>query len=205
MTISTLNIKTATYQKAPYTLYGYRSPGSLQYAVSMTKKHGRGIKWIEYNRYATLDEATRAFVDAKTRLDAMVETASAERANARDERSNAIKAYKANTPNPWQVGDLAYTSWGYDQTNVDLYQVVDVKSRTKIIVRPIGGESVDTHYMQGKCRAIKDTFLNKPAIEVSVGFSFYKYGKTVSESWNVRNHGLSKTSETAWHHYSSYA
>jgi hypothetical protein len=205
MKTTTLAIKTAIYRNGPYALYGYRSAKTGQFSVSMTKGHGRSIKWIEHNRFGTQEEAVHAFIDARSRLDALVTTGSAQRANGREERSSAIATYKETTPNPWKVGDLAYTSWGYEQTNVELYQVIEVKSRTKMVVAPICGENVDTHYMQGKVRAIKDAFTSKPSIEISAGFSFYKYGKTVSELWSVRGHSLSRTNETAWHHYSSYA
>jgi hypothetical protein len=30
----------------------------------------------------------------------------------------------------WQVGDVVYTSWGYDQTNVEYYQILEVKARS---------------------------------------------------------------------------
>jgi hypothetical protein len=205
METTIVGIKTAIYKKAPYELYGYRNSETGQFCVSMTKGHGRSIKWIEYNRFGTQDEAIKAFVDAKARVDALVATGNAQRANGREERSSAIAAYKETTPNPWNVGDLAYTSWGYDQTNVELYQVIEVKSRTKMVIRAISGENVDTHSMQGKIRATRDAFTSAPPIEISAGFSFFKYGKTVSESWSVRGHSLSKTNETAWHHYSSYA
>ena len=100
MTTSTLGIKIAKYAKAPYALYGYRSAKTGQYCVSMTKGHGRNIKWVEYNRFETQDAATRAFMEAKTRLDAMVENFDRKRSIARDERSEAIKTYKETTANP---------------------------------------------------------------------------------------------------------
>jgi hypothetical protein len=40
------------------------------------------------------------------------------------------------------VGDILYTSWGYDQTNVNFYQVVGVPSPAMVIVREIGSKEV---------------------------------------------------------------
>lgn len=37
------------------------------------------------------------------------------------------------TPAPVKVGDIFYTSWGYDQTNVDWFQVVDVSATGKTV------------------------------------------------------------------------
>lgn len=42
-----------------------------------------------------------------------------------DERKNFEHTYKE--------GDILYTSWGYDQTNVDFYQVIDVKGAVLVI------------------------------------------------------------------------
>lgn len=36
----------------------------------------------------------------------------------------------------WQVGDVAKTLWGYDQTNVEFFQVVEVKAKS-VVVREI--------------------------------------------------------------------
>lgn len=39
-------------------------------------------------------------------------------------------------------GDILYTSWGYDQTNVDFYEVTDVVGPQMIKVRPVSGKVV---------------------------------------------------------------
>jgi hypothetical protein len=40
------------------------------------------------------------------------------------------------------VGDILYTSWGYDQTNVNFYQVVGVPSPAMVVIREIGSKEV---------------------------------------------------------------
>ncbi len=60
------------------------------------------------------------------------------------------------------VGDILYSSWGYDQTNIDYYQVVEVSPTKKSVkLRGInqskfreGGSMSD----YGKCSPIKDDF-----------------------------------------------
>jgi hypothetical protein len=42
-----------------------------------------------------------------------------------------------------EVGDYFYTSWGYDQTNVDFYKVVRVTA-TKAELLPVYGRTADT-------------------------------------------------------------
>jgi hypothetical protein len=51
--------------------------------------------------------------------------------------------------NPYKVGDLFRRSWGYDQTNVDWYEVVSVKGK-RLAVREIAQERTHSTDMSGK-------------------------------------------------------
>lgn len=42
----------------------------------------------------------------------------------------------------WMVGDTVYTSWGYDQTNVEFFQVVALKARS-VVVRQVSENNSD--------------------------------------------------------------
>ncbi|MCR5943963.1 hypothetical protein FG152_24640 [Ochrobactrum sp. XJ1] len=42
------------------------------------------------------------------------------------------------TPRTAEVGAIYYTSWGYDQTNVDFYEIVDLVGKLSAKVRKIG-------------------------------------------------------------------
>ena len=66
-------------------------------------------------------------------------------------------------PHDFQVGDILYSSWGYEQTNVDFYQVIDRTDRS-VIFRPIGGEMVpgSEGMMCGQIRPVKDKFIGEP-------------------------------------------
>ena len=44
---------------------------------------------------------------------------------------------------PWKVGDILYTSWGYDQTNVSFYQVTRMVGKTMIELRKISTSIVE--------------------------------------------------------------
>lgn len=48
---------------------------------------------------------------------------------------------KAKFQNPYKVGDILHHSWGYDQTNCDFYQVVEVK-KASVVLRKIGAKTV---------------------------------------------------------------
>lgn len=71
--------------------------------------------------------------------------------------------------NPFQVGDIITNSWGYDQTNVDAYQVVEVGKKS-VKLRSIGIESAPNspsypHGMAEMVVPVKDKFLSKSSHE----------------------------------------
>jgi hypothetical protein len=58
-----------------------------------------------------------------------------------------------------KVGDIFYNSWGYEQTNIDFYQVVSTTAKT-ITLQQIKGHSddYDAYHMTGSKIAVKDSF-----------------------------------------------
>ncbi len=74
-------------------------------------------------------------------------------------RYQAKRRAETNKARALKAGDILSSSWGYDQTNVDFFQVTALVGKTMVEVRPISKESVtETGYMQGKCTAAKDQF-----------------------------------------------
>jgi len=53
-------------------------------------------------------------------------------------------------PHDVKVGEVFRCSWGYDQTNVDFFEVVAVGNST-IDIRPIAQMSEETGFMAGQC------------------------------------------------------
>ena len=62
----------------------------------------------------------------------------AERLAEREADKVAARAVKKASKHSLVVGDILNTSWGYDQTNVEFYQVVGLKAKTMVILREIG-------------------------------------------------------------------
>ena len=58
-----------------------------------------------------------------------------------------------------KIGDIFYNSWGYDQTNIDFFQVVSVTAKT-VSIREIRGNITEynAHNMTGHTEAKKDCF-----------------------------------------------
>ena len=65
------------------------------------------------------------------------------------------------SPTTLKEGDIMYSSWGYDQTNIDWYQVTKVISPRMIEIREIYGQrdTTDMPYDQGKTTPKKDFFI----------------------------------------------
>lgn len=100
----------------------------------------------------------------------------------KEARRQAKKEFKTSL----NVGDILYTSWGYDQTNVEFYQVVDVTASGKSIkVREIAAESSDpvSHGMADHVLAIADEFISDEVLTRRV---------SVHDSISIKN------SITAW-------
>lgn len=91
-------------------------------------------------------------------------------------RRLAIQAYheerkaerkKALEVNPFQVGQIIYDSWGYEQTNIDFYQVIEVKNKS-VVLREINGKMVPSEgysSMAGLIAPVKDSFCGEPILK----------------------------------------
>ena len=69
---------------------------------------------------------------------------------------------KSQYQNPYKVGDILHHSWGYDQTNCDFYQVIEVK-KASVVLRKIGAETVpgSEGFMCEQLMPVKDAFIEK--------------------------------------------
>lgn len=78
-----------------------------------------------------------------------------------------IKAYEAKKVEKVniygvKVGDIFYSSWGYDQTNIDFFQVVELKGSQMVKVREIAQTTVRTETaMSEYVKPVKDAFLSR--------------------------------------------
>lgn len=55
----------------------------------------------------------------------------------------ARKAERTAFQHTLKVGDILRSSWGYDQTNIDFYQVVELRGKTSVVIREIGQKHVE--------------------------------------------------------------
>jgi len=84
----------------------------------------------------------------------------------------ARRAKEKACVNPFNVGDILSCSWGYDQTNVDFYQVLAVTAKG-LTMQEIEAEAVQGsgkgNFMSDSCVPVKDKFVGEP-MRKRVGF-----------------------------------
>jgi hypothetical protein len=59
-----------------------------------------------------------------------------------------------------QVGDVLYSSWGYDQTNINFYQVTRLVGKKMVELMEIAGHSGgEDSFMSAETEPVKDSFI----------------------------------------------
>ena len=61
-----------------------------------------------------------------------------------------------------QAGDVLRCSWGYDQTNIDYYEVTRLIGRRMVEIRKIGAESIESGSMTGECVPRPGHYVGEP-------------------------------------------
>lgn len=60
-----------------------------------------------------------------------------------------------------KVGDIYVSTWGYEQTNIDFYQIIAIKPAS-VTVRKIRKTTRPEGFMSYMCLPVKDGFIGKP-------------------------------------------
>jgi hypothetical protein len=95
--------------------------------------------------------------------------------NAEKARKEQKKLAQQNMKHSFQVGQVLYNSWGYDQTNINFYQIVGVKEKS-IIIREIASSYVagSEGFMCANVKPVENAFIGEPILKkviVSVGYN----------------------------------
>jgi hypothetical protein len=145
-------------------------------------KQAKPVSDFTYRDVARRDEAIKSAFASRQ--------ASAKfKAERQEEKKNFIHDYK--------VGDIFYTSWGYDQTNVDFFEVTKVAGKM-LTVAAIGASSEDTGYLTGNCKPRQGAFLTGRHAKTFRVLA-RKGGVTID------GHSAWRTDASESHRWSSYA
>lgn len=61
-----------------------------------------------------------------------------------------------------ELGDVLRASWGYEQTNIDYYQVTELIGKTMVVIVEIAKDSKPSGQDHGKCWPLVNEFIGKP-------------------------------------------
>jgi hypothetical protein len=101
-----------------------------------------------------------------------------------------------------EVGNVLRHSWGYDQTNIDYYEVTALIGSTMVEIREIGCESFDTAWMQGESAPLKGSYTSKPPmrrVAKDGAVKIFEWGSW-AHKMTPDQHGLYRSS-----HWTAYA
>lgn len=82
---------------------------------------------------------------------------------AKEIEKKKIEKLRKSWKNPYKYGDLLYTSWGYEQTNVNFYQVVEVNAKS-LVLREVSCFTDNSEWNSGYKTPIKDRFIRQKFI-----------------------------------------
>ena len=76
-------------------------------------------------------------------------------------KRKAELAIKMAQPHKLKAGDVLYCSWGWEQTNIDYFEVTALVGRRTVEIRKIAKNSTETLWQQGTCTPKKGHFIGK--------------------------------------------
>jgi hypothetical protein len=102
-------------------IWEYEANGVL-YAIGFAGKQSKPLFHNRFNGAPHRTKVIQEYIDGR---------------KSRMEYTQKRQQERKDYQHSFVKGDILYTSWGYDQTNIDFYEVVDVKGAV-LVVREIG-------------------------------------------------------------------
>ena len=69
---------------------------------------------------------------------------------------------KRTQPHGWNVGQILVRSWGYDQTNIDYYEVTAVHGQRVVTIRKIASKLIENQTSQNLVTADPGKYIGEP-------------------------------------------
>ena len=124
----------------------------------LTMLKGNGFRWHRQKKlwYAKVTDERKAFVKelqkANTEIISVPNNVSVTPTKAKAKKQ-PVNKYGV------KIGDMFCDTWGYGQTNVDFYQVVDLKGSITVVLKPVKKNARMIGDMSYMVSPIKDDFL----------------------------------------------
>ena len=114
-------------------------------------------------------------------------------AKAYADRIAARKSKKTDYPEI-NVGDCLATSWGYEQTNVEFYQVVKRSGKTKVVLRRVASKTIEeTSWCSANITPVKDAFISEEE-----DYRISRYGVKIHSSATARKTDWDSSHHKSW-------
>jgi hypothetical protein len=159
------------YTRAGVDAIVYLAHGGRPHAIGYKAKQNRPAFNFLFRSIERRDEYVREWFDGVAREQAAKKAWKAEQA-AKRAAGHGLKA-----------GDVLYASWGYEQTNIDFYQVVDASSPKSVMLREIAANTTTAGGCftdRGNCLPARDQFTGEAFRSIWNGSSFHAKGRHLS-------------------------
>lgn len=123
--MKTINIK--TQEKRCEARAEYWEKAGVFYLRCWVGKKKKPVRFYRFGVESLMIESLNDFVNMYQRI-------ADESAAQRQKEKSFIHDLK--------VGDILYSSWGWEQTNIDFYQVITLRGKKSIVVKPINADRV---------------------------------------------------------------
>lgn len=115
-------------------------------------------------------------------------------AKAKEERKAKKSAAQKSIVNPFKVGEMFYRSWGYEQTNINFYQVVAVGQKS-VKLREVAQHMIrEAGFMCEYVEPVKDAFIGKEFTKIVKVYVNYDGKASEPEigysKWDFRREGI---------------
>lgn len=151
------------------------------YAIAYKAKAGKSYAHIRFRDEARRQEWLNQQIDSFKAYKARIE----ERKAQRHQKHNV------------KIGDIFYSSWGYDQTNINFYQVISTTDRM-VEVQEIAGAREYEGDMHGNTTAVKDAFIANTELGQRYPEQFKPFKRVVDMSGEKPSIKIEAWGQWAW-------
>jgi hypothetical protein len=141
-------------------IWKYEAAGKL-YAIAFAGKQGKPLFHNRFRNEAERERTIQEAIDSR---------------KSRAESVQKRKDEKKNFQHGLKEGDILYSSWGYDQTNIDFYQVVSVIAKA-VVIREISKKVVRSEQGADYVEAVPGRFIGAPLRKLPQGSAGHLYIK----------------------------
>lgn len=103
-----------------------------------------------------------------------------------------------------RVGDLFYDSWGWEQTNVNFYEVVALRGKHTAVIREIAGDYMGGVGWTGKKRPCRGEYIGPEYTVRTRLCDYFSPARPQLTNPELKGRKLDPTTDDAEHDYSTY-